>query len=90
MFSITLKNDVTVTQIDGRTVLFSKRKGDFFGLNDSAFELFSRLQAKNFDVVVEEAAAAYQVDPKIIREDLQSLVDELEKKRLIERVVTTK
>lgn len=79
-----LAPDATISTIEGKTVLFSKRTGDFFGLNDSAAYMVRAALESDVERAIAKCAADYEVDPVELGADLRSLLDELAKLRLVE------
>jgi len=85
-FSICLAPQFSLTQIDGKLVLFSKQTGDFFGLNESALVLLQKLLANDFDTALNLAAQEFEVEKDILQKDFLELVSELEKLNILKRV----
>jgi len=82
-FKILLSPQVTLTEIDGKLVLFSKTSGDFFGLNESALFLLKLVLETDFKSAVHQAASEYQEPEDVIREDLLALVEDLKKAKVL-------
>lgn len=82
----TFQKNVTLKEIDGQTVLFSKKTGDFFGLNDSAAFLLKMLVEGDFDSTLERASTLFKVEPAELRRDLEEIIADLEGKELLERI----
>lgn len=87
-YKIRVEDGVTTTNVDGRAVLFSKKTGDFFGLNDTALHFFTRLLSETSDTVAVETSERFQVPTDIVTRDLNELVDGLVQKKLVAKVVT--
>lgn len=86
-FKITLNPDMTLTETQGKLVLFSKKTGDFFGLNESALFLLKTLLESDFSTTLVRGAQEFQVEPSILEQDLVDLVAELEKTSIIKKVL---
>lgn len=82
-FKISLSPQVTLTEIDGKLVLFSKTSGDFFGLNESALFLLKLALETDFKSAVERAAGEYQESVDVIQEDLLALIEDLKKAKVL-------
>lgn len=82
--TIKLAHDVTLTSAEGGGVLFSKRTGDFFGLNETATELLRELLVSNLDVAAMTIAGRYGVSPDETHADLQKFVEDLHAAKLVE------
>ncbi|NBV49670.1 PqqD family protein [bacterium] len=84
-FKITLNPQVTLTEMEGRLVLFSKSTGDFFGLNESALILLKQLLNSDFNTAVNHCSQEFGVAPATIETDLIALVEELERQKLLKK-----
>ncbi len=85
-FKVQLTPGVTLTETDGKLVLFSKRTGDFFGLNDSANLFLDELSRSDFLTTQRRAVDTYNMSPSEISADLLTLVEDLEDQKLIVRI----
>ncbi len=81
-----LPTNITLKEIDGQTVLFSKKTGDFYGLNDTATYLLKELVESDFDATLTKAASIYKVSPEELRTDLLEIVADLEGKKLLTKI----
>lgn len=77
---------MTLTETQGKLVLFSKKTGDFFGLNESALFLLKTLLESDFSTALQKGAEEFQVDPSTLEADLVDLVAELEKTSIIKKL----
>lgn len=84
-FKIQLNPQVTLTEMEGRLVLFSKSTGDFFGLNESALVLLKTLLNSDFKTATTQCSQEFGVPLPIIETDLIALVDELERQKLLKK-----
>ncbi len=84
-FKVSLAPHITLTEMDGKLVLFSKQSGDFFGLNESALLLLKTLLASDFKSTVTNIAVDVGEKEERIAADLMELVNELESHQLIYR-----
>ena len=85
-FKIELAPQVTITETDGKAVLFSKKTGDFFGLNDSAAYLLKELSGSDFLATLKKASVAFSVPETDLSSDLIELVADLEKQKLLKKI----
>lgn len=88
---LTKKSVVTASQdniscdLSGEVVLFSLRKGEYFGLNSVASYVWSQLQTpKTVSGVLACILQEYSVEPESCERDLLALLQEMERVGLIE------
>lgn len=84
-YRVALTPGVTLTKIDGRSVLFSVGSGETFGLNDSAADMLELLIAEGSEIAVGACAKLYDVPEDTLRSDMDDLVQELARLGLITR-----
>lgn len=84
-FKIQLNPQVTLTEMEGRLVLFSKSTGDFFGLNESALVLLKTLLNSDFKTAVNHCSQEFGVPTSTIEMDLIALVEDLEHQKLLRK-----
>ncbi len=85
-FRVQLAAHYSLTEIDGKLVLFSKNTGDFFGLNESALVLLKHLSDHTFEDAVKFGISEFQVAESELRQDILDLVQELESHKILKRV----
>jgi hypothetical protein len=76
---------IVLQEIDGQDVLFSKKNGDFFGLNESAAFMLQTLVETNFNNAVKVCSEQFGETEDTIRQDLNELVDSLLESKLAEK-----
>lgn len=76
---------IVLQKIDGQDVLFSKKTGDFFGLNESATLMLTALLDTDFNEAVKLCSKQFGEPEDTIRADLNELVDSLIESRLAEK-----
>jgi hypothetical protein len=76
---------IVLQKIDGQDVLFSKKTGDFFGLNESAAFMLKTLVESNFNKAVKVCSQQFGETEDTIRQDLNELVDSLIESKLAEK-----
>jgi len=86
-FRVELHPEMTLTETQGKLVLFSKKTGDFFGLNESALHLLKLLIASDFMTALKTGAQDLEVDTNTLQTDLLELVAELEKNKIIKKLL---
>lgn len=74
---IQLVAGVTLTNIEGKDVLFSTRTGDSFGLNETASRMLRLALKKGMAEAATKLAIEYDVTPEELQSDLAELVSEL-------------
>ncbi|NBX76478.1 MAG: PqqD family protein [Proteobacteria bacterium] len=85
-FKIQLTETLSLTEMDGRLVIFSKQTGDFFGLNESAGFFLKLLLENDFEKSLSLATKEFEVPEKVLRQDFLELIDELANKKLIKKI----
>jgi len=85
-FKIELAANLSLTEMEGKLVLFSKSNGDFFGLNESAGFFLKLLLENDFLKTVALAQQDFEVSETIVKHDILELVDELVHKKLIKKI----
>lgn len=86
-FKVQLAPHYSLTEIDGKLVLFSKNTGDFFGLNESALILLKRVMEGDFEAAVKACLTDFQVEEPELRQDILELVEELESHKILKRIL---
>lgn len=81
--SLSLADGVRLVEIDGRTVLFSIRSGDTFGLNDSAATLLRTALELGQSDAIAHCASRFGVDAAVIAADLRELLATLGAEKLV-------
>ena len=82
-YTIQMSPMVTLTKMNGQTVLFSKATGDFFGLNPTANYLVEELLKSDFVTASRKAAGDFGVEENVIQNDLQEVVASLVEAKLV-------
>lgn len=83
-FKASLAKGVTLTRIEGKSVLFSARTGESFGLNDTGADMLAHLFAEDSLQAARHISAEYNAPEQEIHDDLAALADELAARKLIE------
>jgi len=84
-FKLRLDPLIVMQKIDDQDVLFSKKTGDFFGLNESAAFMLRQLLNSDFKSAVNQSATAFSVEKTMIENDLLELVNALIEAKLAEK-----
>ena len=74
---IRLAAGTTLTNVEGKDVLFSVKSGDSYGLNETAARMLRLGLEAELDDVVNQLAAEYGVERQEIRNDFGELVGDL-------------
>lgn len=85
-FRIELAAELTLTEKDGKVVLFSKKTGDFFGLNETAGYFLKELCKSDFLTTLSNASAEFSVPETELSSDISELVSELESQKLVRKI----
>jgi hypothetical protein len=74
---IRLAPGTTLTNVEGKDVLFSVKSGDSYGLNETAARMLRLGLEANLDEVVNRLAEEYGAERQEIQGDFEELVSEL-------------
>ncbi|MDO9563416.1 MAG: PqqD family protein [Bradyrhizobium sp.] len=74
---IRLAAGTTLTNVEGKDVLFSVKSGDSYGLNETAARMLRLGLEVDLEQVVDRLADEYGVERKEIRDDFEELAREL-------------
>ena len=83
---IRLAPGTTLTNVEGKDVLFSVKTGDSYGLNETAARMLRGGCEADMDEVVTRLAAEYDVERNEIRDDFTELVRELVQLKFVQVV----
>jgi hypothetical protein len=83
---IRLAPGTTLTNVEGKDVLFSVKTGDSYGLNETAARMLRGGCETDLDEVVNQLAKEYGVERNEIRDDFKELVRELVQLKFVEVV----
>ena len=83
---IRLAPGTTLTNVEGKDVLFSVKTGDSYGLNETAARMLRVGCGANLDEAVDQLAAEYSVERNEIRDDFKELVRELVQLKFVQVV----
>jgi len=83
---IQLTSGTSLTIIEGKSVLFSVKTGESYGLNDIAAEMLTLCHEGGIDHAVERLAKDYNATSEEIRNDIDELVRNLVKIKLVQMV----
>ncbi len=72
-----LSPGTTLTQVEGKSVLFSVKSGDSFGLNETAADMLKIAREDGLEEAAKRLAQEYDAPITEIRSDLDELVGEL-------------
>ena len=82
-FKVAISPGATLTDMDGKSVIFSKKSGAFYGLNNSANQLLDGLVKSDFDSTVTKYASLYGVQREVLVADISEMLDELLELKLV-------
>jgi len=75
---------VLVKELDGEAVLLDLASETYFGLNHTAFRMWSALtEGPSLGTAIEELAREYAVEAPVLEADALRLVEELERRGLV-------
>ncbi|MDO8398047.1 MAG: PqqD family protein [Bradyrhizobium sp.] len=85
---IRLAPGTTLTNVEGKDVLFSVKTGDSYGLNETAARMLRLGLEADLDEVVNRLAGEYGAERQEIRDDFEELVAELVQLKFTQLVST--
>lgn len=83
---IRLAPGTTLTNVEGKDVLFSVKTGDSYGLNETAARMLRVGLEADLDEVVDRLASEYGAERQEIRDDFEELVGELVQLKFVQLV----
>ena len=83
---IRLAAGTTLTNVEGKDVLFSVKSGDSYGLNETAARMLRVGLEANLDDAVNRLAEEYGAEPTEIRDDFEQLVRELVQLKFVQKL----
>lgn len=83
---IRLAPGTTLTNVEGKDVLFSVKTGDSYGLNETAARMLRTGLEADLDEVVNRLAGEYGAERQEIRDDFDELVGELVQLKFVQLV----
>ena len=78
----------TLTLVEGKSVLFSVKSGDSFGLNETAAEMLKNAREDGMEKAAKRLAQDYDAPIEEIRSDLDELVAELVRLKFVQLAPT--
>jgi hypothetical protein len=78
----------TLTLVEGKSVLFSVKSGDSFGLNETAAEMLKSAREDGMEKAAKRLARDYDAPIEEIRSDLDELVAELVRLKFVQLAPT--
>lgn len=81
---IQLAPGTTLTNIEGKDVLFSVRTGDSYGLNETAARMVRLGIEAGLEKAANQMAEEYSVEPSDIRADFDDLMRDLVQLKLVQ------
>jgi hypothetical protein len=85
---VRLAPGTTLTNVEGKDVLFSVKTGDSYGLNETAARMLRLGLEADLDEVVNRLAGEYGAERQEIRDDFEELVAELVQLKFTQLVST--
>jgi len=78
-------SDIIWSVVDGEAVLLNIASGHYYSLNETATDIWQRLQQGASEAqVVEAIAQTYRIDPETVQRDVTELIQELRATKLVE------
>ena len=81
-----LASGTTLTNVEGKDVLFSVKSGDSYGLNETAARMLRLGLEMTLDEAVDRLTAEYGVKREEIRGDFEELIQELVQLKFVQLV----
>ena len=71
--------------VDGQMVLLNLQTEEYFGLDAVGTNIVTRLTEQSSESAIEDLLVDYQVDPQVLRTDIEGLVEKLMEAGLLVR-----
>jgi hypothetical protein len=84
--SFEIPPSVLFREVDGQMVLLNLESEQYYGLNAVGADIVTRLTKQSYGAAFSSLAGDYDVDPEVLRRDIDNLVEALERAGLIQRV----
>lgn len=84
--SFEIPSSVLSRQVDQQMVLLDLVSEQYFGLNETGAHIVTRLTEEPLEKALAELARDYDVEPSVLRRDVDALVDQLLRAGLLVRV----
>ena len=84
--SFEIPPSVLFREVDGQMVLLNIESEQYYGLNKVGADILTRLTSKPYAAALADLTRDYDVDPEILRRDIEALVDALVGAGLLNRV----
>ena len=81
-----LASGTTLTNVEGKDILFSVKSGDSYGLNETAARMLRLGLEMTLDEAVDRLTAEYGVEREEIRGDFEELIQELVQLKFVQLV----
>ena len=81
-----LASGTTLTNVEGKDILFSVKSGDSYGLNETAARMLRLGLEMTLDEAVDRLTAEYGVEREEIRGDCEELIQELVQRKFVQLV----
>ena len=82
---ITIREEVLSRQLDGEAVLLDLQSGTYFGLNEIGALVWDLVSAgKTVGEIRVGLLEAYEVEPEVVDADLERLIDDLQRRGLVD------
>ncbi|MDW8199674.1 MAG: PqqD family protein [Cyanobacteriota bacterium SKYGB_h_bin112] len=82
---VKIPSDVLIRELDGESVLLNLDSETYFGLDDVGTRMILCLSnAASIQAAYDQLLEEYDVDPETLRDDLQTLIEELQAHGLVE------
>ena len=81
-----LASGTTLTNVEGKDILFSVKSGDSYGLNETAARMLRLGLEMTLDEAVDRLTAEYGVKREEIRGDFEELIQELVQLKFVQLV----
>lgn len=83
--SFQIPPSVLFREVDGQMVLLNLESEQYYGLNSIGADIVTRLTSAPYATVFAALARDYDVDPDVLRRDIDNLIEALERAGLLQR-----
>lgn len=78
------KTEIKIRNLGDKLLLYDSKRGLLIELNESARHIWSLLDSKPVNEIIEDYIKVYEIDSKIAQDDVMAVVHELMEKGIIE------
>lgn len=87
MKKFTVNEELITQKLNNKTVIFDSERNTLYTLNETATQIFLYLiKGLDFEKIAEKISLNYQINPSSAKKDIDKLLDNLIKKKIIHTI----